>query len=137
MTENPERRLVKNTLPAKKRYDEKHPVVSYRVSREEYDRLKEVLAKQDKTMKEFFREALGLEERNYKEARKAGYRRGFKDAKEKYAVHLYCVGCGEEIALMDENVKKAIAEEYLTVVHEGCGIPDHIDTECVTVLGRR
>ena len=68
--------------PAKKRYDEKHPTVSFRVSREGYDRLKETLNKQGKTIGQFFREALEIEERNYKEA----YWRGFREARERYAI---------------------------------------------------
>lgn len=95
--------------PAKRRYDEKHPTVSFRASRKNYDRLKGVLNKQGKTIGQFFREALEIEERKYNEA----YWRGYRKAKERYAVYATCMSCGEPIAIDDEQMKEDI---YLSIV---------------------
>ena len=120
--------------PAKRRYDEKHPVVSFRASRKNYDLLKETLSKQGKSIGQFFREALEVEERNYKEAFWNGYRR----AKERYAVYTTCVSCGEPIVIEDEEMKQEI---YLSIeqicLHHDCELVDGLQECDVRRLGRR
>ena len=117
--------MVKSSQPpAKKRYDETHPVISFRASKEEYEQLKDVLGKQKKSIGVFFREALGIEQRNYDEARKRGFEQGFKAAKNKYAVSKNCIVCGEPIVITDPMAKKQMAVTYRACLrHEDCEIP--------------
>jgi hypothetical protein len=126
--------MEKGRSPAKKRYDDRHPVVSFRVSRKDYDLLKETLAKQNKSIGQFFREALEVEERNYNDAFWNGYRK----AKERYAVYVTCYSCGEPIAIDDQEMKEEI---YLSIVqicmHHDCGLVDGLQESDVRRLGRR
>lgn len=125
-------------MPARKRYDAKNPVVSFRVSAEAYERLKAVLSKQDKSIGDFFREALTIEERNYNEARKRGYRKGFDDAKERYALFLTCIACYDGIPIDDENVKEELIEGYeKNVLHHECRLPRDISPEMIVRVGHR
>jgi hypothetical protein len=120
--------------PAKKRYDEKHPTVSFRVSREGYDRLKETLNKQGKTIGQFFREALEIEERNYKEA----YWRGFREARERYAIYTICLSCYEPIAIDNEELKEEITARVEQIcLHHGCPLPDGVTESDVIRFKRR
>ena len=100
--------------PSKRRYDEKHPVVSFRVSRKNYDLLKETLAKQNKSIGQFFREALDIEERNYKEAHRRGYRKGLEDGFQRYAIVTLCVACMKAIVIEDEKTQTELAEAVET-----------------------
>lgn len=123
---------------ARKRYDAKHPIVSFRVSAESYDRLKTLLRRQNKSIGDFFREALEIEERNYSEARRRGYRKGFGDAKEKYAVFLTCVACYDGIPIDDENVKEELVESYeRNVLHHECQLPHDLSPEMVVRVGHK
>jgi len=138
MTDNSKKESVKSISNSSKRYDENHPVVSYRVTKDEYTRLKGVLTKENKTMKEFFRQALELEECNYKEARRTGYVKGFNDAKEKYSVWLYCVDCGKGIAVTDEKIKEEITASFeRTVLHADCHVPEGVAPETIIRFRRK
>lgn len=103
--------------PAKKRYDASHPVVSFRVSNDAYMRLKQLLERENKSIGQFFREALEIEERNYREARSAGYRKGFKVAKEKYAVVVKCCLCDQPISISDPEIQLMISGQCDPIAH--------------------
>lgn len=121
--------MSKNKVPpAKTRYDNSHPVISFRASREEYDRLKALLAKEDKSIGEFFREALGSEERGYKEAFNRGYGQGFNKAKERW-VAITCVSCCQPIFIDDELAQEMANEMPYTFLHDGCPAPSGTDKE--------
>jgi len=96
--------------PSKRRYDEKHPVVSFRVSRKNYDLLKGTLTKQNKSIGQFFREALGVEMRNYKEAFRRGERKGLEEGLQRYAIVTLCIACGEAIVIEDEKTQTELEE---------------------------
>lgn len=117
--------MSKKVPPSKKKYDEKHPVISFRVSKEEYQRMKSVLNKEKKSIGQFFRKALESEEKSYQEAFDRGYRQGFEKAKTKYAVAPLCVSCNEPIFIDDVNVQEEmIISLPFTCVHEGCPVPE-------------
>lgn len=112
--------------PAKRRYDERHPVISFRVTEQAYERLKDVLVKQNKSIGAFFREALEIEQRNYDEARRRGYEQGFKEAKEKYAVAVTCISCYDGFYISSEELKDEaglmLSNKY-AMVHKDCEVP--------------
>ena len=122
--------MVKHQPPSKKRYDQRHPVVSFRVSKETYDQFKDLLEKEKKSIGQFFREALEVEERNYKEAR----RRGYKAAKEKYAVYAWCSSCLNGMPITDDDMKDEAGLLYsneFTLLHDDCRLPEDMDPELV------
>jgi hypothetical protein len=100
--------------PAKRRYDEKHPTISFRVSRKDYDLLRGTLNKQGKTIGQFFRVALGVEMRNYEEARRRGYRKGLEDGFQRYAIVTLCVACMKAIVIEDEKTQTELVEAVET-----------------------
>ena len=127
--------MKKRISPAKKRYDEKHPVISFRDSRGLRDRLGTVLEKQNKSIGQFFREALEIEERNYKEA----YWRGFREARERYAIYTICLSCYEPIAIDNEELKEEITARVEQIcLHLGCPLPDGVtESDVIRFKGRK
>jgi len=120
--------MKKRMPPAKRRYDKRHPVISFRVSEEEEGRLRNLLEKQKKSIGQFFREALEVEERNYEEASNRGYRKGLARARQRCAVIVNCAACRAPIAIEDEETKADLAEtveraEYCYLC-EDCEPPD-------------
>ncbi len=123
---------------ARKRYDEKHPIISIRVSAEVHDRLKTVLTKQNKSFGDFLRESLQVEERDYKEARKRGYKQGYEDAKKKYAIRLFCYACHDPIIITTPRLKSEIADSYNKLaLHSDCPVPEGIDIENFIILNAK
>jgi hypothetical protein len=103
--------VKKRISPAKKCYDEKHPVISFRDSKGVRDRLRNVLEKQDKSIGQFIREAIEIEERNYKEALRRGYRDGLDEGRRRYAVLVPCIACASDTVIDDEKTKAELWEE--------------------------
>ncbi len=97
--------MASHKPPSRIRYEKTHPVVSFRVKIDYYKRLKSLLKDTDRSIGDFFREALGVQETNYaKMERKAelkGFRRGkkegYKKGKEDWNIWFYCNVCGEVI----------------------------------------
>ena len=98
-------------------YDKRHPVISFRISEDDHNKLKQLLEKENKSIGQFFREALEIEERNYREARSAGYSKGFKVAKEKYAIVVSCCECGQPISVSDPCVREMISMQCSPIAH--------------------
>ena len=115
-----------NVSAVREKYDENHPVVSFRTSEPTYKLLKDLLLKQEKSIGEFFREALGVEQRSYNEAYGRGYKEGFAAAKEKYGIAVICMSCFNGFYITSEKLKDT-AEELLyskyTFVHKDCEAP--------------
>ena len=69
----------RKTFPSEVRYRERNPMVSFRLKREYYDQLKEVVERSDKPIAQFIREiALGV---NKEES--TSYTRGYEDGDKK------------------------------------------------------
>jgi hypothetical protein len=76
--------------PSRTRYEASHPVVSARLSREDRDKLKEMLGSTEKSLARFIREAIGSTRADYDKAYDLGYRKG----KEDHQVWYFCNRCG-------------------------------------------
>lgn len=92
--------------PAKIKYNQTHPTVSIRVSRDLYDRLKELRLKSGKTLGDILREALGKQAPTVKQA----FDRGYKVASEKFKVIYSCSKCGKPLEVTTPDEKKNIAQ---------------------------
>lgn len=71
--------------PARIRYEQSHPTVSFRLPRELYDQLMEQLASRDITAADFVKEALGAKRvraPNIAEIRDAKYKQGYYEGYE-------------------------------------------------------
>jgi len=104
--------------PAYYRYREKHPAIVIRVTKEIFDKLKELQNKTGKTLAQLVRENLGIQMRNEQNA----YRKGYEDAKKKYLVSYPCAVCGETIEVESPEEKAAI-KKYMRQYewgHQSC-----------------
>ena len=110
-------RRKKNKSPARDRYEKSHPVISFRVDKELYDRLKAVKKVEGRSMADILKAGLGLievkmrkEEEIRQKAYDEGYEKGIEAAAELYEVPYPCSVCGKEIVVTTDEEKKAIAE---------------------------
>jgi len=79
----------KRCPPSRLRYEQAHPVVSFRVKLEDHDRLNDLLEKSGKSIGDFFREALGVQEKDADEI--------YDHAVKEWQIWCYCKVCGKEI----------------------------------------
>ena len=108
-------RAAKKQPPSRIKYEQTHPTVSCRVSREIYDRLVEARKVNDKSFADILRIGLGKQQVQTKkidEARKKGYDNGYKIgyaiAKLHYKVTYHCSKCGRMTEVDQPNEKEAI-----------------------------
>lgn len=109
-------RRKKNKPPARDRYEKSHPVISFRVDKELYDRLKAVKKVEGRSMADILKAGLGLIEvkiRTEKEIWQQGYDEGqlngYELAESEYKVTYPCSICGKSIEVTTDEEKKAIA----------------------------
>ena len=95
--------------PSRVRYEKSHPVISFRVSQEEHDQFKNLLAKKGQSQREFFKEAIGIQEPKYEKA----YNNGFEEAKQKFRIWYYCNVCGEKIWIKPNGDNHKAMIEYM------------------------
>lgn len=91
--------------PSKIKYDESHPTVSIRVTRELYDQLKDLREHSGKSLGDILREALEQQAPSTKKA----YQLGYNTAKREFAVSYKCSACGGNITVSSTQEKEAIA----------------------------
>jgi len=105
--------------PAQRRYNESHPTVSFRLTRELYDQLKRHLINRGGlSFADFVKESLGVqiqEKPAVKETRYTWYKHGFDDAVERYCITLRCPKCGEDVVVRPDSelhsrIKKAMRQ---------------------------
>lgn len=122
-----------NVAPAKKRYDRKRPVVSFRVSREQLEKFEELLRGSGLSKGRFLRQALGLQLEKKDRIYRKGRRDGFRKAKEKYKVLVWCNSCGDPILVKDDDMKLKVGNvvaQYLNWYHKDCKPQNMADDEC-------
>lgn len=105
----------KKKSPSRIKYDEKHPVVSFRVSKELYDRLQAVKIVEGKSNIDILKAGLEPHEvkiRTEKEiwdkACDKGFQEGMEIAEKEFAVSYPCSVCRKEIIVSSEVEKRDI-----------------------------
>jgi metal-responsive CopG/Arc/MetJ family transcriptional regulator len=91
--------------PSKARYDEFHPTISIRVTKELYDQLNELREQGGKSLGDILREALKQQSPSTKKA----YQQGYDAAKGEFAVSYKCSVCGGNLTVTSQKEKEAIA----------------------------
>jgi len=101
--------------PSRKRYEQDNPVVSCRLPREIYDRLRVAKEKEGMSYADIFKVGLGLlevkmraEEEVREEAREEGKIDGYDLAEYVYKFSFPCSVCGKPIVLDTEEKKEPI-----------------------------
>lgn len=104
---------VKRKPPSRIRYEQTHPTVSCRISKEAYDRLQEVKEGEGRSFADVLKIGLGILELKAKKDEKAysrGYNDGYYEAELEFKVTYRCNVCGEPIVVNTREEKKAIKE---------------------------
>lgn len=112
-------KAAKKKAPSRVRYEEAHPTVSCRISKEVYDELQEVKESEGKSFADILKIGLGIIEARMKEegeVRKKVYADGRKEryaeAEGLYRVTYHCSICRKMIELTSKKAKQA-ASEYM------------------------
>ena len=103
--------------PSRDRYEQAHPTVSFRVSREIYDRLQALKEAEGMSLAEILKKGLGILEAKVREeekVREVAYSKGFEEgyllAEEEYEVTYTCSVCHELITVTSLAEKEAIKQ---------------------------
>jgi hypothetical protein len=123
----------------KGRYEEEHPVVSFRVPREDFDRVKREIEAEGESIGEFLRRAFDVEQSDLQVAYNRGLMAGHKAAKSKYAIYVNCISCCEPVAVVDEQLKETAQDNFRMncspqALHDGCPVPSGTYPEYCTVM---
>jgi len=119
--------MARKIFPSQRRYMDENPAITFRMKKEEKERIVQMAELAEKKISELVRvELLGLEEdfsEAYKKARSEGYKKGFMDAKEAYKLWFYCYVCGDVIDLPPKSDAHKAIIDYLKKerwVHPEC-----------------
>jgi hypothetical protein len=101
--------------PSRIKYEQNHPTVSFRVSRELYDRLRAVKEAEGKSITDVLEVGVGLlevkvgKERNIRQAGyDDGFEKGYKEAQARYMVTYPCKVCRKTLVVTSSKEKEAI-----------------------------
>ena len=87
--------------PARVRYEQSHPTVSFRLSRDVYDLLKQRLEDLGEiSFADFVKDSLGLQQAkmpDIKEIKEIAWDEGYAQAVEDWQIWYYCAVCGKRI----------------------------------------
>ncbi len=85
--------------PSRIKYEQNNPTISFRVSREVYEKLKDHLAKRQVSFADFVKESLGVQ-KPLIEKRDKAWNEGYDQAEEDYQIRYPCSKCGEGIGML-------------------------------------
>ncbi len=114
--------LRRHYPPSRLRYEQAHPTISLRVSRDLYDRLKALKERSGKSVAAVLREAVGVQASSAGNASNRGYRRGWTEAERRYRVDYRCSQCGGTLTITSDEEKQEAAS-YLREqgwAHDSC-----------------
>lgn len=125
-------------LNAKQRYDSKCPVLSVRITKEERDKIDDMIGRSGMNQAQFIRQALHLESEKSNKVYDRGHEDGYREAKTKYSIRIRCSVCGETMIVTKDETKKLVrlAAEMCNSYHEEC-IPPDVPTEDCILMGHR
>ena len=104
----------KKKPPSRIKYEQNNPVISFRASRDVYDRLEEVKAIEGMSNADILKVSLGIIEPNVKEygdikqeAYAEGWKHGHRDAEMAFKLVFRCCECGQFIEVKNKEVREA------------------------------
>lgn len=111
--------------PSQVKYDDRNPVISFRVTQEELERIEEIARLSGKSVGVMVREQLGIyaKDARDKSVYQQGYNEGFAEASEQFRIWYHCCICGEKLWLApDSNAHEAMMELMWTAdwAHNSC-----------------
>jgi hypothetical protein len=114
---------------AKVKYDQSHPTVSFRLTKELKDRLESCTTLKGMSFVDFIKEALGAKERegSYEDGFRDGYHKGYYEGQQDEAVkcHLTCQVCRRRFAVTRAMIKGVSLVGSAIVECPHCHIESH------------
>lgn len=107
--------MGRKIYPSQRRYMENNPAITFRMEKEEKERIVEMAQFAGKSISDLVRVALFDLEGNfseaYEKARISGYNHGFQNAKRAYRIWIFCNVCGKAIDILpNSDTHKAIVD---------------------------
>jgi len=107
--------MARKIFESQRRYMDENPAITFRMKREEKERIVKMAELAGKNVSELVRVGLlGLEEdfsEAYENARISGYNHGFQNAKKDYRIWNFCDVCGKAIDIQpNSDAHKAIID---------------------------
>jgi len=102
--------------PSRVRYEENHPTVSCRVTKEIYQQLQDIKQREKKSFADILKIGLGILQSDGEMEDKAyrrGFDKGYRKAEKEFKVTYACAVCGEAVELSSTQAKQA-ASKYMT-----------------------
>jgi hypothetical protein len=85
--------------PARIRYEQSHPTVSFRLDRDIHTLLKQRLEDLGVSAADFIKESLGLIHTDIEEIKESAFSEGYDQAIEDYEIWYYCNVCGKRMSM--------------------------------------
>ncbi|MBM3119599.1 MAG: hypothetical protein FJ006_08660 [Chloroflexi bacterium] len=111
------KKRVKRKSPSRAKYEQSHPVVSFRVSRKLHDRIQIVKRVEGQSLTDIVEAGVGLfevkiraEEEIRQQAFQEGHIKGYTLAESLYKVTFPCSVCGEQMEVDHKETKRAVRE---------------------------
>ena len=111
------RPTTRHKPPSRIRYEQNHPVVSCRISKADYDLLKQRLGELGISFATFVKNALGVLELKLSDiegARKEGYNKGYDKAKKDHQLWFTCSVCHKRANIPPNSECHKTISKYLT-----------------------
>lgn len=125
----------KKKMPSRIRYEEKHPIVSFRIGKELEGRLQVVKEREGKSAADVLQAGVGLfevkiakEEEIEKRIRDRTYVEGFNKAKNTYRVTYPCWVCGKETTVTTQEERDVLSK---FMREHGWGHPDCLEKKLI------
>ena len=111
--------------PARIRYEQSHPTISFRVSKGVNVLLKQRLEDLGVSAADFIKESLGLLHTDIGEVKQAAWDEGYSKAAEDYEIWYVCNICGERVSMSPNSESHKAMIGYMKDHgwgHEGCHV---------------
>jgi hypothetical protein len=95
--------------PSRIRYEESHPVVSARLSKDDHEKLKVLLASRKESFPRFLRDAIGSAKAKYDR----DYRLGYDKGKEDWQTWYHCAVCDKRIDIIPKGESHEALIRYM------------------------
>jgi hypothetical protein len=100
-------KAAKRKAPSRVKYEQSHPTVSCRISREIYDALRKAKEAEGKSFADILKTGLGITQAGAKKEEEAA-ELGFAEAELLFRVDYPCKVCGKMLTIMSDADKKAV-----------------------------
>jgi hypothetical protein len=100
--------------PSRIRYEQSHPTVSARISKDEYQKLMQYLDERVISFADFVRESLDIQKPDIEAIWEAGRQEGYFQAKSEFEIWCFCHRCRKPITILpNSKLHKALIEYML------------------------